>query len=286
MKLTRYDGGRVALISEGKVFDVTEAAGVDPERWPPIDMLNVVAKAHATHDWLTPAAGDPGMPLDRVRLETPVPWPNKVIAFPINYHRHGEEMAKSYRAPKQGFFLKPPSSLSGPCDPIVLPPLPGREVHHECELGIVIGKTVRGISEAEAYDCIFGYACLMDIVVRGQEERVMRKAYDSFCPVGPWIVTSDEVGDPASLDMKLWVGDKLRQQANTRDLVLDIPGMIAMASAVMTLYPGDIIASGTPEGVGPIEPGDKVRIEIERVGAMSVDVVQGQLGYTPAFEPS
>ncbi|HTO28543.1 MAG TPA: fumarylacetoacetate hydrolase family protein, partial [Devosia sp.] len=115
------------------------------------------------------------------------------------------------------------------------------------------------------------------------EERVFRKAYDSFCPVGPWIVTADEVGHPDALSMKLWVNGELRQAANTRDLVLDIPGMIETASAVMTLYPGDIIATGTPEGVGPVKDGDTIRIVIEGVGEMSIPVVQGSRGMTEVF---
>jgi 2-keto-4-pentenoate hydratase/2-oxohepta-3-ene-1,7-dioic acid hydratase in catechol pathway len=96
-------------------------------------------------------------------------------------------------------------------------------VHHESELGIIIGKEVRGLPRENWREAVFGYTCLLDMVVRGREERVFRKAYDSFCPIGPWVVTADEVPDPASLDMKLWVNGDLRQSANTRDLVLDIP---------------------------------------------------------------
>jgi len=110
----------------------------------------------------------------------------------------------------------------------------------------------------------------------------MRKSYDTFTPIGPAIVTSDEVGDPSALDLKLWVNSELRQHANTRDLILDVPGMIAMASSVATLYPGDVIASGTPAGVGPIKCGDCVTIEIERVGRMSVAVEQGTGSYNLA----
>jgi len=174
--------------------------------------------------------------------------------------------------------------LSGAGEPVVLPDLPGREVHHECELAIVIGKGGRNITRENWSDHVFGYACLLDMVVRGREERVARKAYDTFCPVGPWVITADEVGDPTNLEMKLWVNDELRQHANTRDLVLDIPGMVEMASAVMTLYPGDIIATGTPAGVGPVEAGDNIRISIERVGEMTVPVVQGEGGRTFIFE--
>lgn len=100
----------------------------------------------------------------------------------------------------------------------------------------------------------------------------MRKSYDTFCPFGPWIVTADEVDDPSHLQAKLWINDELRQNANTRDLIVDIPGMIELASRVATLYPGDIIATGTPEGVGPVQRGDRLRIAIEQVGEMTLEV--------------
>ena len=114
-----------------------------------------------------------------------------------------------------------------------------------------------------------------------------RKAFDTFCPVGPWIVTEDEIGDAVhSLQGRLWVNSELRQNANTRDLVLDIPGMIEMAASVMTLYPGDIIATGTPSGVGPMRPGDKVKIEFERIGSMELEVIQGTTGRYSIFAES
>jgi 2-keto-4-pentenoate hydratase/2-oxohepta-3-ene-1,7-dioic acid hydratase in catechol pathway len=110
------------------------------------------------------------------------------------------------------------------------------------------------------------------MVVRGKEERVMRKSFDTFCPVGPWIVTRDEAPDHDKIQMQLSVGGQIRQQANTRDLIVSIPDMIAMASSVMTLYPGDIIATGTPSGVGPVTAGDRVRIDIIGIGSMDLEV--------------
>ncbi len=127
-------------------------------------------------------------------------------------------------------FLKPPPSLSGAGDPIVLPVVADRRIDHECELAIVIGKKGRDISREDWQEYVFGYSCLIDATVRGKEERVARKAGDTFCPAGPWLVTADEVGDPSALRGRLWVNDELRQDGNTRDLVLDIPGMIEMAS--------------------------------------------------------
>jgi 2-keto-4-pentenoate hydratase/2-oxohepta-3-ene-1,7-dioic acid hydratase in catechol pathway len=286
MKLARFNEGRIGVILDvDQLVDVTTILGIDPSQWPPVAPVRLIADFERHAPALADAAATGArIALADVTLLAPIPWPNKVVAYPVNYHDHGCEMQAGYRATHQGFFLKPNSSLSGAGEPIVLPKVPGREVHHECELAIVIGKTGRDIARADWQRYVFGYSCLLDMVVRGREERVFRKAYDTFCPMGPWIVTADEVGDPTSLEMKLWVDDELRQHANTRDLVLDIPGMVEMASAVMTLYPGDIIATGTPAGVGPVKPGQVVRIRIERVGEMTVGVVQGEGGSTPVFD--
>lgn len=284
MRIARFDGGKIGVVDGDSIVDVTAVCGIDPAEWPAVGPLRLIRDFAALRPAIEAALPTaPRHALADVRLETPVPWPNKVIAYPVNYHAHGREMQANYRATNQGFFLKPSSAVSGPNDPVELPSVPGREVHHESELGIVIGKEVRGLKREDWREAVFGYACLLDMVVRGREERVFRKAYDTFCPVGPWIVTADEVSDPANLDMKLWVGDELRQSANTRDLVLDIPGMIETASAVMTLYPGDIIATGTPEGVGPVVDGDVIRIIIDQVGEMNVPVVQGNRGMTEVF---
>lgn len=284
MKLARFNEGRLGVVDQDEIVDVTEICGMDAAEWPPVGMSRVIARFAELAPQITAGlSGCTRYRLDEVTLRTPVPWPNKVIAYPVNYHKHGQEMQAQYRATQQGFFLKPNSSLSGAGEPIVLPNLAGREVHHESELAIIIGTEARGVRREDWKKHVFGYACLLDMVVRGREERVARKAYDTFCPVGPWITTADEVATPEALQMKLWVNDELRQNANTRDLVLDIPGMIETASAIMTLYPGDIIATGTPEGVAPVVGGDTIRIAIEQVGEMTVDVVQGEGGQTEVF---
>jgi 2-keto-4-pentenoate hydratase/2-oxohepta-3-ene-1,7-dioic acid hydratase in catechol pathway len=285
MKIARFNDDRIGVVRGDVIVDVTDAADAQPGAWPPVAMNRLIANFAEYRPKLERAAASgKGLPLSGVKLLTPVPWPNKVIAYPVNYHEHGVEMGSSYRANNQGFFFKPPSSLSGPADPIVLPVNAGRRIDHECELAFVIAKEGRDIPREHWREYVFGYSCLIDAVIRGKEERVTRKGFDTFCPVGPWIVTEDEIGEAAhSLRGRLWVNDELRQDANTRDLVLDIPGMIEMASSVMTLYPGDIVASGTPAGVGPIKPGDRVRIEFERVGEMVLDVIQGTTGARSIF---
>jgi 2-keto-4-pentenoate hydratase/2-oxohepta-3-ene-1,7-dioic acid hydratase in catechol pathway len=283
LKLTRFNQGQIGLVVDDRIIDVTALLGVDVNEWPLVGMNRVIARFDSHRAALESAKSLPGVPLSSVKLLTPVPGASKVIAYPINYHDHAAEMDRTVKANQLGFFLKPPSSLCGAGEPIVLPAIEGRRIDHECELGIIIGKGGRDIPRERWQEHVFGYSCLMDIVVRGKEERVARKAYDTFCPVGPWIITADELGDPTQLQGRLWVNDELRQDANTRDLIVDIPGMIELASHIMMLEPGDIIAAGTPAGVGPIRPGDKVRIEFERVGSMTMDVVQGTGGKASIF---
>jgi 2-keto-4-pentenoate hydratase/2-oxohepta-3-ene-1,7-dioic acid hydratase in catechol pathway len=284
MKLIRFNGGRIGLVKDDFVYDISAVVGAGDGQWPPVEMNRLIRDFAALGLAIerASAAADP-VPFSAVHLETPVPWPNKLMAYPVNYHDHAKEMSSVGFANIKGYFLKSSSSLVGASDSIVLPNLPERSVHHECELGLIIGKECRGVSVEDAMDVVFGYACLMDITIRGNEERVMRKSYDTFTPVGPWIVTADEVSDPKNLRMRLWVNDELRQDANTCDLIVGLPEMVSLASSASTLYPGDIIATGTPAGVGPILAGDKVTIEIESVGRMSLPVVQGTLGANFVF---
>jgi 2-keto-4-pentenoate hydratase/2-oxohepta-3-ene-1,7-dioic acid hydratase in catechol pathway len=271
MRLVRFNHGRIGILHDGLIYDAVTAIGLDPNCWPPIGMVQLIHDFGFLRSTLEAILKSGGIALADVRLEAPIVWPNKVIAYPVNYVEHGIERNVTLRADVNGFFLKANSSLSGPQDPIVLPDLPDREIHHECELAIIIGKTGRSISVSDALSYVFGYTCLIDVTVRGKEDRVMRKSYDTFSPIGPAIVTADEVGDPSSIELRLWVNDELRQHANTRDLILNVPNMISMASSV-------VIASGTPAGVGPIKAGDLVKIEIERIGHMTVAVIQGAGG--------
>ena len=285
MKLASFDGGRLAVIDGDDLIDISTLVDAQPGTWPPVGMVQLIDRFETLRPRIEEllASGERRKLAD-VRLETPIPWPNKVIAYPANYHEHVEEMKTGtglispFKANGQGFFLKSNSSLSGPADPIVLPSIPNRQIHHEAEVAIIIGKGGRNIALENAMDHVFGYSCLVDVVVRGKEERVMRKSYDTFCPVGPYIVTADEVPDYADIEFELTVNSQPRQHANTRDLIVDIPAMVHMAATVMTLYPGDIIASGTPKGVASIVGGDTLEIRIAGIGAMSLPVVQSKVG--------
>lgn len=279
MRLAAYDGGRIGIVTDEVIVDLTDLCGTPAGSWPPISMLRLIADFETLRPEIERReTAEERRPLSGVRLETPVAWPNKIVAFPANYQAHIEEMGDGnvisrFNASGQGFFLKANSSLSGPSDPIRVPNIEGRETHHECELAIIIGRGGRAIPASDAARHIFGYSCLVDVVVRGKEERVMRKSFDGFCPVGPWIATADEVEDFHDINLQLRVNGAVRQRANTRDLIVNVPQMIAMASSVMTLMPGDIIATGTPAGVGPIVPGDRLEIEIDGVGRMDLAVL-------------
>lgn len=290
MKIASFDQERIGIIDGDAIIDVSDVVAYDPAAWPPVGMLRFIATFDGIKAVIQERCRrDVRIPLADVRLNCPVAWPNKVIAYPANYHAHigemktGTGLISKFDASGQGFFLKSNSSLSGPNDPIVLPALPDREIHHECELAIIIGKGGRGIPRERAMEHVFGYACLVDVVIRGKEERVMRKSFDTFCPLGPYLTTADEVPRYDDIDLELTVNGELRQSASTRDLIVGVPEMIAMASSVMTLYPGDVIASGTPAGVGPLRANDRLAIRISGVGEMALDVKQGNSGAHPVW---
>lgn len=285
MRLVRFNGGRLGVVRDNVVVDVGDAAGAARDEWPPVQMLRLIARFGALRAELDEAARvRDGVPLEEVRLEAPLVFPGKIVAAPLNYRRHIEEMRplvsrELHAIERYGVFLKAPSSIVGPGATIELP-YPERRTDHEVELGVVIGRTARNVAASEAMRHVFGYTGVLDITVRGDEDRSTRKSFDGFTPVGPWLATADEVPDPGALRLRLWLNGELRQDGNTSDMIWGIPRLVEYASHVMTLHPGDLIATGTPEGVSPLAPGDEIRIEIEEVGGMTVHVA-GQ-----AAEPS
>ncbi|MCR0984917.1 fumarylacetoacetate hydrolase family protein [Roseomonas populi] len=285
MKLAVFDDNRLAVVEGDSLYDVTDAVPSHGAAWPPVFMQHVISDWAATAPRLSEARqGAPAIPRGSVTLRSPIPFTGNIVAAPANYTKHVGELgdrgvtAKGNSARDVGFFLKATSSLSGADEPIVLPVNSGRRFDHETELGVIIGRTCRNVRRDQALDYVFGYACLIDLSMRIEpgrpaEERCTRKSFDSFTPLGPWIVTADEVPDPQSLFNRLWVNGELRQEANTSEMTVGVAELIELISSVMTLRPGDVIASGTPQGVGPVVPGDQVTIEIERVGRMTLNVV-------------
>ena len=277
MRLVRFNGGRLGVVRDNVVVDVGDVAGAGRDEWPPVEMLRLIARFDTLRAALEEAGRTrDGVPLEEARLEAPLVFPGKIIAAPLNYRRHIEEMRplvsrELHAIERHGVFLKAPSSIVGPGATIELP-YPERRTDHEVELGVVIGRTARNVAASEAVRHVFGYTGVLDITVRGDEDRSTRKSFDGFTPVGPWLVTADEVTDPGALRLRLWLNGELRQDGNTSDMIWGIPRLIEYASRVMTLHPGDLIATGTPEGVSPLAPGDEIRVEIERVGGVTVHV--------------
>lgn len=207
------------------------------------------------------------IPLSELEL-LPLVRPSKVVCVGLNYHDHAREMGLAI-PDEPILFLKPPSSVIGPGDAIVMPACSER-VDYEAELALVMGKAARYVPEAEALRHVFGYACANDVTARDLQRRDglfgRCKGYDTFCPVGPWIET--DLPDTANLAVRTLVNGEVRQQGNTADMLFTPNELVSAISRVMTLLPGDLILTGTPVGVGPIVPGDEVRVEIEQVGLL------------------
>jgi 2-keto-4-pentenoate hydratase/2-oxohepta-3-ene-1,7-dioic acid hydratase in catechol pathway len=288
MRLCRFGENRLGLVSAGEVRDVTAALDVLPSYRYPLPQADpliahlpdVVARIRALD------ASAPRMSLEGLRLLSPVANPGKLVAAPVNYQKHLDEVRTNPEIHAHnpghivtihtaGLFLKATSSLAGPGEGIVIR-TPDRRTDHEVELAAVIGRTADRVSRAEALQCVAGYAIGLDITIRGSEDRSFRKSPDSYSVLGPWLVTADEIPDPGSLDLQISVNGDVRQQSNTRHLTLDVAALIELASAWYTLRPGDVIFTGTPEGVGPIVPGDRLVATIDRIGAMTVDVTAAE----------
>jgi len=282
-RLCRFNDNRLGLVEGDRVFDVTPALDVLPAvRWPvpAVDLLiahlaPVLARAAALR------AGAASLAVADVRFLSPVANPPKVIAAPVNYLKHqaeaiadgGRNFARDVKTIEQyGLFLKSSTSVIGTGEAVPIA-FPERRTDHEIELVVVIGKGGRAIARDDALAHVAGYALGLDITVRGPEDRSLRKSLDGFSVIGPWLVTADAVPDPDALALRLDVNGAPRQRANTRDLIFDVRRLIEYASTFYTLNAGDVLFTGTPEGVGPIAPGDLMRYEIEQIGAAETRVV-------------
>jgi 2-keto-4-pentenoate hydratase/2-oxohepta-3-ene-1,7-dioic acid hydratase in catechol pathway len=252
MRLVSYDDGRVGCLRGDRVIPL-----------PARTMRDMIASWNAGQPGVP--AREEGVPLRDVRLRVPVADPSKIIAAPVNYRDHQAEMNADTQVGALGFFLKAPSSLLDPGGTIQLP-YHDRRFDQEGELALVIGRTARRVAEQDALSYVFGYTGLLDITMRGGEDRSTRKSFDTFTPMGPVLVTADEFGDPGDVELRCWVAGELRQKAATRDLIWGVPRLVSYASSVATLYPGDVITTGTPAGVGPLIAGDTIRLEVSGLG--------------------
>jgi 2-keto-4-pentenoate hydratase/2-oxohepta-3-ene-1,7-dioic acid hydratase in catechol pathway len=265
VRLGRTGTGTLIVVDGEEAVEVSSLFADVADDW-----AGVFAAA-ATDRLRTLPDGLPRSPLAETSLGAPLARPGKIVAAPVNYRSHQDEMSWPTTVEDLGVFLKAPSSLIGPGEEVRLPYSDVR-TDQEGELAVVIGRRARNVSPEAAISYVAGYTCLLDITVRSSEDRSARKSFDTFTPVGPWIASPDEVGDPDRLELRCWVGGELRQAVNTDHLIFSVPLLIAYASSVMTLEPGDLLATGTPDGVGPLADGDVVAVEIERVGRLEVTV--------------
>ena len=282
MKICRFNDNRLGVVEGDTVKDVTDALSALPVYSYPLPCHDpMIAELAVVISAINASIGGAVQPLSEVRLLSPVANPGKLVAAPVNYQAHLDEAiadeetfsrAHVRRIQETGVFLKATSSMSGAGTPIEIHH-PDRRTDPEIELGVVIGKRCRNVSPKEALSVIAGYTIGLDITIRGPEERSLRKSLDTYSVLGPLLVTADEFGDPAGRDFMLTVNGKVRQKANTRDLIMDVPALIAFASTYYTLHPGDVIFTGTPEGVGPIVPGDKLAASCDGIGEMVVEVI-------------
>jgi len=241
------------------------------------------------------AAGGTGVGLDAKRLKPPVENPSKIWAAAGNYKRgtaglgdargRGTAAKTSPEELLENIFLKPPSAIAGPEDNILIPKN-AESIFPELELCVVIGKKARYASKARAFDVVFGYTIMLDVTARGyglsknlSGTRNVRKGFETFAPIGPWITTKDEIAEPHNLWMKLWINGELKQSAKTDAMINDIATQISFLSEVTTLLPGDLLTTGnpdSPEFQEKLKPGDVLKSEIEGIGAMNLGVARQQ----------
>lgn len=285
MKICRFNINQLGLVEGRNVQDVSSVVQLlSSATWPqqPGDMLitnldMILQEAHKIRrDSATLSVRD-------LHLNSPVANPTKIIGTPINYPAHREEMnsdpelgtahsGEIESVETYGLFLKSPIPV-GPGDGVRLR-FENRRTDHEVELAIVIGKVCQNVAEEEALDFVAGYTIGLDMTVRGTEDRSLRKSIDTHSVLGPWLVTANEIENPDSLDISLSINGKTKQSSNTCEMIYSTRKLIAYASSFYTLFPGDVIMSGTPEGVGPICVGDMLECTIEKIGTMQVPIIK------------
>jgi 2,4-diketo-3-deoxy-L-fuconate hydrolase len=293
MRLARFDDSRIGLVEGERVYDVTPALASMPAlRWPapPGDQL-IAELGNLKEAFQRVRTRAEPLPLPQLKLLSPVATPSKIVAAPANYRAHIEVdaadrgvdvaniqaqlLAMDRPVDQLGLFLKSATSLVGPGEGVIIDwPGPQRRCDHEVEVAIVIGRKARHVPRAAALDYVAGYAIGLDITIRGTEDRSFRKSADTFSVVGPWLATPEEMANPLDSDFWITVNGQTRQRSSTKAITVGFAELIELASSVYTLYPGDIIMTGTPEGVGPIAPGDVLQAGCAGIGEMTVHVAK------------
>jgi 2-keto-4-pentenoate hydratase/2-oxohepta-3-ene-1,7-dioic acid hydratase in catechol pathway len=280
MKICRFNDTRLGVVEGEFLYDVTDVLNyLPPQSWPIPLGDAVISNLAALRPRIEARRRHaPKLPLAEVFLNSPIANPSKIIGAPINYHSHELEIDAALAhghvlkpISEWGLFLKAASALIGPSEPISQRFLDQR-TDHEIELVAIIGRRGNRIPYREALDYVAGYCIGLDITLRGPQFQCFRKSIDSYAVAGPWFVTADEIPDCANLDLELSVNGERKQHSNTSRLIYDVSQLIELASSFYTLLPGDMIFTGTPGGVGPIRPGDRLSASISGIGKMEVSV--------------
>ena len=272
MKFVFFDDFTLGVVRGDMVVDITETVKGVHHVMPQDLITGVIGQYQKLKPALERAARTgKGIPLASVRIRPPLPKPTHIVAMAVNYMEDGALKVP----PKINAFLKASSGIIGDGDTITLPPADASIFHHECELALVIGKEAANVKRANAYEYIFGYVNFIDASARnlGGGSFYWGKSWDSFGPMGPFLVTTDEIKAPQNLPLRLWVNGKIRHEFSTSDMAHDIPECVEWVTAVTTLEPGDIITTGTNhQGIGAIQNGDVVEMEGQGLGRLKVFV--------------
>ncbi|MEC9307999.1 MAG: fumarylacetoacetate hydrolase family protein [Chloroflexota bacterium] len=273
MKLAFFDDYKLGLVVEDTIVDVSEVVSSIPHLTPG-DLLNgLVADFENYKSRLETAQELKGKPIADVTLRAPHPKPNNIVAMAVNYMEDG---TRAEPAPINAFH-KSSNAVIGNNETIVIPDVPATIFEHEAELALVIGKRASNVKQEDAYDYIFGYLNFIDVSARGLlppgNTFYQMKSRDTFAPMGPWIVTADEIQNPQALPIKLWVNGELKQNFNSDDMAHKIPRIIEWVTSIHTLEPGDIVATGTNHGgLSALMDGDQIDMEIDGLGSLHLYV--------------
>ena len=274
MKIAFFNDYRLGIVTGDGVVDVSDAVNDIPRTGPHDLIMGLIANFEAWRGKLeTAAAAGKALPLKQVTLRAPLPRPVNIDCMAVNYMEDG---TRAEPAPING-FAKTPNSVIGPGEAMVMPDAPLTSFEAEAELGLVIGKTAKNVPADRWREHVFGYVCFLDGSARGLPPAgntfYQMKSRETFAPIGPWIVTADEIPDPQNLQVVLRCNGEVRQNFNTSDMAHKIPRCVEWVSSIHTLNPGDIIATGTNHGgLSSFMDGDKVELEIEKIGTLAVGV--------------
>ena len=274
MKLVFFDDFKLGVVKGDTVVDMSNAVnGI--EHSSPQDLIGKLIENFSRYRALLQEAVDSGsgIPLNQVRFRSPLPKPPNIICMAVNYMEDG---TREEPAPINA-FQKSPNAVIGNGDTMVLPDIPATIFEGEAEIALVIGKRASNVRQEDAYDHIFGYINFIDGSARGLQAGgntfYQMKSRDTFAPMGPYLVTADEIDDPQNLDVKLWVNEDLKQSFNTDDMAHKIPRIIEWVSSIHELEPGDVIATGTNHrGLSALQNDDKVELEVQGLGTLQFDV--------------